>query len=83
MKNYWLYRKQKRLISKELNIILKKFEGRPLNPVDALYSAMKKEVAKYFIINKTKLKYLDNHFNYNIEVEEKGNKVYKVNFEFT
>ena len=82
--NYWTNRKGKRIVVRNINVLLTKFIGQKLNPVDELFKNMKKVVVKYFDSNPQHLKYFLNGnepFDYNFEVEEKGGYITKCYFE--
>lgn len=83
MNNFWLYRKGQRETIREINRILRKFIGRSINPLDALFYDMRSEILLYFQKHQDKLKYFTNGvdpFDYNFEVDEKDDIVIKVVF---
>jgi len=82
--NYWTNRRGKRLATRTINGMLKKFVGHKLNPIDKLFASMRKVVIKYFKANPEQLKYFSNGndpFDYNFEVEEQGGYVTNVDFQ--
>lgn len=82
--NYWTNRKGKRIVTRNINVLLTKFIGQKLNPVDGLFINMKKVVDKYFNSNPQHLKYFLNGsdpFDYNFEVEEKAGYITKCYFQ--
>jgi len=82
--NYWTNRRGKRLATRTINGMLKKFVGHKLNPIDDLFTAMRKVVVKYFKAQPDQLKFFtdgNDPFDYNFEVEEQGGYVKSVDFQ--
>jgi len=82
--NYWTNRRGKRLATRAINGMLLKFVGHKLNPIDDLFTSMRKVVVKYFKAHPDELKYFsdgNDPFDYNFEVEEQGGYVTNVDFQ--
>jgi hypothetical protein len=78
--NYWLQSKGKRIAKEQINQKLKKFVGRPINPIDKNFEKMRKIVIKYFRKNPNTIKLFYNgvgKFNYNFDIEEKNGIIIK------
>lgn len=83
-RNPWITRRGKRLTTREINGLLKKFVGHKIAPLDDLFAAMRKVVIKYFKNNPEKLVYFSEYnepFDYNFEVEELNGFVTNVDFQ--
>ena len=82
--NYWTTRRGKRLATRKINGLLIKFIGHKVQPLDDLFTAMRKVVIKYFRQNPDQLKFFsdgNDPFDYNFEVEERNGIVTSVDFQ--
>jgi hypothetical protein len=82
--NYWLKSKDKRITTELINVKLKKFIGRNIQPVDQTFEKMRKLVVKYFRQNPEKIKSFHHDekksFAYSFDLEEENEIITKAEF---